>query len=242
MNIHPIVINLDRRQDRYRAFASRYPLNHSRFSAFDGYDQADSMWDRLLLEGLRRNPHNPRLAMAGIYGCWRSHLALWQQLEQERKWDAYLILEDDVTLSRDFLSLFLNLEKNLTGEFDIHYLGGAIQEGFQPASLETHWEAVPQGELTVYRMHDRRWVGRDFGRGLYAYILTQQGARKLISTLIDSLLTNNVQLQAVDEWVNRNRLPLSVCDIFPHQVWVENYGRFNDSDVNPVEAARQRAK
>lgn len=242
MRIKPVVINLDRRSDRYSEFRHRVQLPHSRFSAFDGYDDMSGMWDHLLLEALRLNRNNSEQVMAGVYGCWRSHLAVWQELATQTVWDAYLILEDDVSVIPGFADTFQRVERNLTLDFDLVYLGGAIQREFVPRFIQENWEAVPQGDITVHRMHDRNWQGPDFGRGLYAYILTRGGAYKLTHMLINSILTGTGGLPAVDEWVNRNREPLSVGDVFPHPVWVENVGKLNDSDVNPIEAARQRAK
>lgn len=235
MNILPVVINLDRRWDRYERFREIFPLPHVRFSAQDGTGTLSSGWDRVLINLLRQHKKNPRNMLHGLYGCWQSHYRVWERLSQDWTHDAYLIMEDDITVGDDFPELFKRVQKNITGRFDIYYLGGAVDENYTPPNLEGCWERIELGELTVHRMHDRNWQGKPFGRGLYAYILTRQGAERLLNVVAHRAACAHQGFPAVDEWINRNREPLAVCDVFPHRVWVENTGqtKINDSDVNP---------
>lgn len=235
MNVLPVVINLDRRWDRYQRFCEIFPLPHARFSAQDGTGTLSSGWDRVLINLLRQYKENPRAMLHGLYGCWQSHYRVWERLDQDWTHDAYLIMEDDITVGEDFADLFERVQKNITNQFDIYYLGGAVEENYVPPEIDLYWEEIEIGNLKVHRMHDRNWQGRPFGRGLYAYVLTRQGAHRLLDTVAKSAAATNRGFPAVDEWINRNRAPLRVCDVFPHRVWVENTGRIqdNDSDVNP---------
>lgn len=244
MNILPVVINLDRRQDRYKRFCDTVPLPHVRFSAQDGIGTLASGWDRALINLLQAHAANPANLLPGIYGCWQSHYRLWERLSQDWNHDAYLIMEDDITVGEDVGKCFGRMSQNITTQFDIYYLGGAIEENYVPPHVDTYWERVPVGELEVHRMHDRSWQGRPFGRGLYAYVVTRLGACRLLETVAVSAAATSSGFPAVDEWVNRNREPLRVCDVFPHRVWVENTGKIrpHDSDINPRHRANGSGK
>lgn len=233
MRILPVVINLDRRWDRYQRFQSMFPLPHVRYAAQDGIGVQSSGWDRVLINLLRLCKQNPRDMLHGLYGCWKSHYQVWEKLSQDWTHDAYLIMEDDITIGDDFPALFERVQDNITNQFDIYYLGGAVDENYTPPNLEQQWETIELGGLTVHRMHDHSWQGKPFGRGLYAYVLTRQGAERLVNLVARRAASVHWGFPAVDEWINRNRDGVAVCDVFPHRVWVENTGQINahDSDV-----------
>ena len=79
------------------------------------------------------DPHNPRTVTRGEVGCFLSHYRIWESMAPD---DIYLILEDDVRFTTNFvtdISLIMKEAKTIPGGWDMIYVGrkrgpGAAQE------------------------------------------------------------------------------------------------------------------
>jgi len=215
-----IVINLDRRTDRYQEFLSNYTFGpHERFSGVDGKHVVNngSLTDfqKSFIQKLKRHAGVPDRHLSGVFGCWMSHLGVWKKLIEDEEADAYLIFEDDMRPTKNFNEKLSTVLNSIDNTFNIYYIGGRFKDSFMPNSM-SEWDELKIGQTTFYKAKNPEKCGFNHDRGLFAYILTKSGAENLINQL-DKYPDD---IPAVDEWVNKDvELRKGVCDVFPHLVW-----------------------
>lgn len=128
------IINLDRDTERWKHMEENTTrLRHKihRFSAMDGKTIHDR--ESIHEEGVGYNLTYVRgketdIVNKGVVGCWLSHKRLLTHLAfQDHQHDyGHLILEDDVSIPKDFLSnsdVWTHISKNIPGDWDMVYLG-----------------------------------------------------------------------------------------------------------------------
>ena len=194
------VINLDRRKDRMEKLFKNHPdleLRVERISAVEGKKlQLTPKIARMF------RPHDFKWKKA-IMGCALSHLGLWWRLANEKPdINSYLILEDDVKFSPDWEARWKEAAPHIPKDYDILYLGGILppnREGF-----EHHKEKVNPyfSRVTNNQIFGQQQPNRYFHWCAYAYILSKQGAEKVIKlmnmhdgywTSADHMLCNHVE-------------------------------------------------
>lgn len=220
MKTKTIVINLDRREDRLNEFKSNYCWSdYHRFSAFDGKENINelSFWDEKLKENLLKFGGVRERHLPGAFGCWRSHLSVWDELILDDEYDAYLVFEDDVRTTPEFFSELPKILDAIDFSFDIYYIGGRTKEKFTPKRMH-EWEKVIINDYEFFKSKKKKITGHEFDRGLFSYIITKNGAKKLVDFLYEDL-KNGDFIIAVDEWINKNKQRIDVCDVFPHITW-----------------------
>ena len=104
---------------------------------------------------------------AGEIGCSLSHLGIYQNMEDG---DICLILEDDAILSFE-LTKFLGFFGKLPSNWDVILLGHHVHR-FRAAGISV-FGRKKLGKFTLGKPIDRAW-------GSYGYLISYQGARKLI--------------------------------------------------------------
>ncbi len=162
------VINLSRRADRWESFGRMarraagpgFAERCRRVEAVDGLTlRADPELERLF----RGNDFGSR---RGIVGCALSHIARWRSLAADED-GVRLILEDDVELVDGFERRFAAVCERLSADhpgFDLALLGHLTSD------------AGGRGGARVLRpMSGENYIG-----GLYAYVLSSRGARRLL--------------------------------------------------------------
>jgi len=220
MKTKTVVINLDRRTDRLEEFKQNYCWDdYHRFSAFDGKKHINNLneWDSKLKESLMQFGGVRQRHLPGAFGCWRSHLSVWDELVMDDDYDSYLIFEDDFRATQKFYSELPKILGAIDFSFDIYYIGGRTKENFSPKRMN-EWETVFVNNYKFFRSKKKKITGNDFDRGLFSYIITKPGAKKLVDFIQDDLKTDNFVI-AVDEWINKNKQRIDVCDVFPHITW-----------------------
>jgi len=105
-----LVLNLDRRPDRWDSFRRRLPDDWplpepERFSAVDGRTAPPPAW-------WTESP--------GAWGCFESHRAMWREAGE----DSVLILEDDAFCVDRFAERLAVCAEHLPDNWDQLYLGG----------------------------------------------------------------------------------------------------------------------
>jgi GR25 family glycosyltransferase involved in LPS biosynthesis len=103
-------INLERREDRkkeaIREF-SKKNLMPAFFEAIDGH--------KIGYSGKIKPGH---------IGCVLSHLNLYKQILEKEDGEVFMITEDDVVFSDDFIETYLAFRKNIPNDWVIFYFGG----------------------------------------------------------------------------------------------------------------------
>lgn len=222
MRTKNIVISLDRRPDRYQDFKSIFLREHYKFSGFDG---------KILFESGLKNEINLRLInkfeqsrccpkshVPGVLGCWRSHLGVWYKLYHDMEVDSYLIMEDDLKITENFFEVLDSVTEALPKTFDICYLGGRFKPNFN-IKQKNKWKSLTLSNRLVVYMADSNSYGHEFDRGLFCYILTKNGAKKLLDYFFNDLFSSENHIGAVDEWIYKNRNRYELCEVLPHVSW-----------------------
>lgn len=193
------VINLESRKNLFDNLSkqlSKNNIKYQRFVAIDGYDiTIENLSTNLHFTGkmLKKNPElinkhdqyqvscsdnlqfqsslynnwNDKKITAGELGCTCSHLSLWKKIANDSAENA-LIFEDDIKLRPNFNQHLTHLLTAAPRKFDIIYLSLWI-----PASKT--------GVVTYQNPEVAKITEPIFTSGSTAYIISKDGARKLLS-------------------------------------------------------------
>ena len=215
-------MSLDRRTDRWEALRARianatgpeFLARCKRFSAVDGTTLNITPQ---LLHLFRDNDFNFR---RGIVGCALSHLALWREVAAQAD-GACLIFEDDVQLGPDFCGQLVELCGELVEshqDYDLVLLGYQVWDA---ASADL---AVRNDVSTRLRpMHWACYLG-----GLYAYLISSRGARRLLAMVERDGVQNGI-----DWFVMKKGSELNAFQCAPHIAFstLAIPGSTTDSDI-----------
>lgn len=186
------LINLDKRTDRLERFNKNHPdLEHvvRRFPAVNGRTL------KLTPELCKLLANNKFGWKKGVVGCTLSHYNVWKQIVRDGSKFA-LCLEDDVVLKPGWReAINAAFEHGLPSDIDVLYLGGALppNRAAMPACIAA--TSVPGVSRFI---PNRVFVPTDapahvktnyFHMCAYAYILTLEGARKLLNIVEKEGLT-----------------------------------------------------
>ncbi len=169
------LINLDRRPDRLRSFTrsaqeAAGPALVSRITRFSAIDGRLLSMNPEIRRTFRDNDFGFRRSMIA---CALSHMALWKELATSDS-PGFLIFEDDVRLCPGFMGQFVELCGELETRhprFDVVLLGHSeIGSSRRVAFEHSCLPAVPE-----------TFVGEYYLGGLFAYIISRKGARKLLA-------------------------------------------------------------
>ncbi|MDX6581026.1 MAG: hypothetical protein QOI10_210 [Solirubrobacterales bacterium] len=197
------VINLDRREDRWRSFGERaeaaagraFAARCERFRAVDGSEL------ELTPELRHRFRGNDFGFRRGMIGCALSHLAVWRELAESGA-SARLVLEDDARLCTGFDARLAELGRDLEREhpdFDAVLLG-----------LYRHGEIAPSTPADDRRPLELRPLRADgFLGGSFAYLLSAKGARRLLELADRDGIRNGIDVFVVR---HHEELALFECD------------------------------
>lgn len=115
----------------------------------------------------------------GSLGCALSHKKIWHECSDSTK--PYLVFEDDAIPHKQFNNIFTQINERLSSiYYDIFYIGYNQIPGFKKVKLDDVF-SKPSGLIT----------------GTYGYIVSPEGAKKLLSIFpiskqIDSSISDNL--------------------------------------------------
>lgn len=160
-NLHFKVINLPFRVDRKLNISNImnvHNLNFEFFSAINGFNLKESDLGYIT----NRTKNN---LSEGSIGCAISHIKLWEEIAQKNTEDFFIIFEDDIILPDDFKPRLFELIKQLPFDVDILFLGSGST----------------RGRDIKYFVNEKIFKSFNPRRGLYAYLLHPESAKKLIT-------------------------------------------------------------
>lgn len=154
-----IVINLERRPDRWDAFQSRLPADWplpppQRFAAIDGSRVPAPVWWKV---------------WPGAWGAYRSHMAVIEQALSDGT-SSLLVMEDDATFCPDFAQQTIDFMAAVPTDWQMIYFGGQHIQAWRGI-------AQPISDLVVLPFNVNR---------LHAYALNRSGMNVLYRHLNDT--------------------------------------------------------
>jgi GR25 family glycosyltransferase involved in LPS biosynthesis len=201
------VINLDRRTDRWTTFVNNNShivnkLNIKRYSAVDGSRLEPTEQLQRIFDG---NDYNMR---SGMVACAMSQIALYIQLLESNS-NAYFIMEDDVELCPNFFERFCTVLSSLEN-YDICYLSYHLWPQYNNP------EFFDKTKKPVCEKWGREQSLRTSIGGTSGYIITRQGAKKLLDFLNTTGMTN-----AIDTMQQKSADILDVYYCIPQLAYAE---------------------
>ena len=172
------IVSLGRRKDRIEKFKA----NHEAWTkAVCLRPAVDGRAVKLTPNLARLFAPNDFFWKKAVMGCALSHLSLWLELASEQACcENYLILEDDVKFQAGWMEKWKEASKTIPDGYDILYLGGVLppnKEGFEKVlePINAHWSRIAPNQIFGQVL-----PSRNFHFCTYAYILTREGAQKIL--------------------------------------------------------------
>jgi len=217
INIKTYVLNLDRRPDRWENFKKNAKdlefLNYERFSAIDGSSLQSTDQLQRIFDG---NDYNMQV---GAVGCAMSYFKMLTDLIYS-EYDAFLFLEDDITISTGFDIKFLHLCKQLQNiSWDIVFIGHHIKDNKDVGYKENKLPEIEKWD--VFRSF-KNSLG-----GTIGFIVSKEGAKKFLDFVNENRLIN-----CVDTALQKSANELDVYYCYPHLVFSECIRHDNTGQVD----------
>jgi len=175
------VINLDRRADRMEKLYKNTPDLEGRVQRVSAVEGRKLQMTPAIARLFR--PHDFKWKKP-VMGCAMSHLSLWWQLANERDdINHYLILEDDAKLAPDWEARWKEAVPHLPEGFDVIYFGGILppnRSAFEMVKEKVNPYFSRVAENNVFYQNP---PNRYFHWCAYAYVLSKQGARKILEIM-----------------------------------------------------------
>lgn len=202
VNMKTYVVNLDRRPDRMRDFKQKInnEIVYERFSAVDGTLLKPNIQLQQIFEN---NDYNMRV---GMVGCAMSHIKLCVELINST-YDIFCILEDDVDFVPEF-SKKLKQVCQTSVDWDMIYIGHHLHKKYRNDDCYDKNKYI-----TLEKWNASTSIERSMG-GTYGYLMTKQGAKKLLDFIDKTGMTNGidtVQQKSADD--------LNIYYAHPHLVY-----------------------
>lgn len=172
-----LVLNLDKDHDKLRrlgASLTNHGVSFSRLPAVHGKSLSRAERRRL------SSAWGVHLLPSSVIGCFASHRKAWE-LVVRRGVASCLILEDDADLVPDFVPLLRRWWREVPRDFDLVAVGNFANVGDTPRWHELLHTALNGGGSSV-RVSEHVYRP-SLLMGTHAYIVSLEGARKLLSLL-----------------------------------------------------------
>ncbi|XP_062827364.1 procollagen galactosyltransferase 1 isoform X1 [Anolis carolinensis] len=232
------MINLKRRTDRReRMLQTLYEqeIDCKIIEAVDGKAMNSSQVDAMGIKMLPgyKDPYHGRPLTKGELGCFLSHYKVWQEIV-DRGLEKSVVFEDDLRFEIFFKRRIMNLMYDLEEEgldWDLIYIGRKRMQ------VEHSEKAVP---------HVRNLVEADYSYWTLGYIISLQGAKKLLDAQplskmlpVDEFLPVMFDKHPVSDYMehfeNRNLLAFSVEPLLVYPThYTGDDGYISDTETSVV--------
>ena len=194
------VINLERRKDRLQRFNTLHPSLRNRVYVWNAVDGKNITLSEKIVDCFRNNTFGWKKS---IMGCTLSHLGIWEKLANDTRSENYLVLEDDVKFQAGWEQKWAEASHHIPKDADVLFLGGVLPPNL--VGLPTVTEPVNSyfariKKNTLFGEPERRY----FHFCTYSYVLTKQGAQKLVNLVKQKGIYMNVDHMIVNhgEYLN----------------------------------------
>jgi len=217
LDFKTFVINLDRREDRWKNIKNLLDIPVERFSAIDGKKLKKTEQLQRIFDG---NDYDMR---DGMVGCALSHIKLFIDLLYSKTYNVYCILEDDITPVPDFKKKIQHLYFTLPENWEFCYLGCHLWKQYQTDEF-LNKDKFPISE----RWNSQKSLMYSIG-GTGGYLINKKGALKLLEYINTYGMTNCIDTiqQKASDFIN---LYYAKPHLYTSECYTNN--RFVDSDVS----------
>ena len=167
------VINLEKRLDRKINIInefSKHNINSGNIDFIKAVDGSELLPTMKIYNLFKNNDFGGR---KGFIGCALSHYYLWKQLLQDKDNDYYLIFEDDIRLSKNFVHKMLSLkDKYIENDF---LLLGYHMFTENRNNVRDIYDDEDKDILSIDKLDCGLYIG-----GFFAYSISKNGAKKLL--------------------------------------------------------------
>ena len=169
-----IMVNLKRRPDRLRNFfdKNKHILPHLDIEIEEAIDG-----DQIVLNQKKRRIFHTSDTQfrRGIMGCAFSHIKIWEKLANDKENDIYLVLEDDITITKGaeiILSQLPGKMNEIFPDWDVLFLGYHVKNN----------EITDKNKITIEKYNPEQFMEKSHG-GTFTYMISKNGAFKLLSNI-----------------------------------------------------------
>ena len=230
------IVNLKKREDRrkeiYKLFSNINFTDYEFYEAINGFEIDLSLEIKNLFDG---NDFGNR---KGMIGCALSHYNLWLKLIKDYVNDYYIILEDDISISNNFIQdlnetiRLLNNNINTINNIDFLYLGYSKYDDAEnrdynltDENINKKNETNETNKIIIKDININNFVGGTFG-----YIVTKNGALKMLDIIEKEGIKYGI------DWLMRKKAkyldgPLNLVTIQPNIIFSE-WVRTNESNID----------
>ena len=222
--VKALVLNLERRLDRYTAFCERtetIPFAITRFLGVDGQSMK-------LTEDVRKMFDNNDFGnRRSFIATALSHLSMWKELVESEN-SAYLIFEDDSEIDEHFNVKLYRLLRGIyesDTKYDLYYFGHHMRSVYENKKRDARCDKPGFKFQNIFVPNDI--VNESIG-GLFGYLIFKSGAK----TLCDIAQEHGVK-HGVDYFAMTNCPKVKTVYLEPHIVFSEvvGYNKNCDSDI-----------
>lgn len=209
-----VYVNLDRRNDRLTTFKNNM-INLStpiyRFSAIDGYALSVPLHPQLY-HLFDKNDYNYR---SGIVGCALSHISILIDFVNSPQSKKYLmIMEDDLYFNSEYHKNGIGFEDTLeTCLYEMDKNGGDIM--CLQYTKRNKNDMVNSNTPVIHKFNTREALAFSYG-GTGCYVITKQGAIKLLDFINKNSMTN-----AIDTVIQKSGDELTLLYVEPLYVLLD---------------------
>jgi GR25 family glycosyltransferase involved in LPS biosynthesis len=216
-----ICINLEKRTDRKRSVQKEFEKTSIKnLEFYKGIYGKNVKPNKELADLFYGNDFGSR---KGVIGCALSHLDLWTRLLESEQ-DYYLILEDDIKLTKDFdekYKLIKDFIETNVNKIDFFFIGYHMFESDKKKFHNKYFDDS-NTTLSIEGLNTNIYIG-----GFYSYIITKTGARKILKYII-----NNGIRHGIDYLLKVHNF--TALESSPHIIfsdWVTQLDSSVDSDI-----------
>lgn len=176
------VINLKNRPDRFEKIKDNEIIKKLNFQRFEAIDGSLLKPNEKLQRIFEFNDYNMR---QGMVGCALSHIKLYIQLLKSNE-DFYIIFEDDIEFTNNFLEKFDKVLESLPSNWDLCYLSYHLWKKFRNDEFLSRNQPV-----NIEKWNLRQSFNISMG-GTTAYMISKKGAIQLLNYINSVSMTNGI--------------------------------------------------
>jgi GR25 family glycosyltransferase involved in LPS biosynthesis len=175
------VVNLDRREDRKKAFIEHHPDLKGYLRRLPAYDGRKLSLGPYLARMFKPNDFHWKKA---VMGCALSHMKLlWMLVNESPEIEAYCIFEDDGRLQKGWQAAWSKVYPNLPRDWDCVYLGGVLPPNKPGLAVSLERVAPGLARIAPNQVFGQQTPTRYFHFCTYAYVISRAGAMKIIQSI-----------------------------------------------------------